>query len=102
MVRFAFRLTADIAFTGSSFPAVAFAKGTRGSARRGQSSVCEDDDRFHPRPIADGLGLASGPADTFDVIEREDEWGERLRAELGADRRARVASAPAIPEGSCP
>ena len=36
-----------------------------------------------------------------DVIERADESGERLYAELGADRPARVAL-PANPEGPAP
>ena len=40
--------------------------------------------------LSDGLGLASGGGGHVDVIERADESGERLHAELGADRPARV------------
>ena len=51
--------------------------------------------------VADGLGLASGGGGHLDVIERADESGERLYAELGADRPAGVAL-PRQSGGSCP
>ena len=59
-------------------------------------------DRYGPNPQRRTASAScQAAADTVDVIERADESGERLYAELGADRPARVAL-PRQSGGSCP